>query len=104
MRWIVIAIACVLVIAAVLAFFVSRNRPENASSHDEPDRAGSSLMYGDVNDRPGGPGAEDDGVAGRGQPAPGPSAESSPWPEDAQARQMGNADARRRSSGDDRRR
>ena len=69
-------IAVIVVLALVGWFFAGRKHPENAALHAEPDRVGSALYHGDVNDRPAGPGAEADGVAGRGQPAPGPSADS----------------------------
>src|SRR3954454_15004122 len=99
MEWIVIGIACLLVVGSVLYFILVRNRPENASGHSEPDRVGSAWMYGDVNDRPGGPGSEDDGVAGPGQVVPGPSAENMPWAEDRRAHQIEQAAPRRRPGG-----
>jgi hypothetical protein len=66
----------VAVVAVVSWFLLHRNDPEDAASHPEPARTGSALYHGDVNDRPGGPGAEADGVAGPGEPVPGPSAEA----------------------------
>jgi hypothetical protein len=74
------AIVVVLGIAAaavvVLWFLFRRNDPEHAASHPEPPRTGSAQYHGDVHDRPAGPGAEADGVAGPGEPVPGPSAEA----------------------------
>jgi type IV secretory pathway TraG/TraD family ATPase VirD4 len=72
----IVIIAVVAVVALVVWFATSRKHPENAAMHEQPDRQGSALYHGDANDRPAGPGAEADGVAGRGQPAPGPSAET----------------------------
>ena len=69
-------IAAVAVVALIVWFATARKHPENAANHEQPDRHGSAAFHGDVNDRPAGPGAEADGVAGRGQPAPGPSAET----------------------------
>jgi hypothetical protein len=75
---ILIAIVAGLVVVAVITYFVMAHHPEEAASHHGPEREGSALFYGGTHDRPGGPGAEADGVAGDGQPAPGPSAEQSP--------------------------
>ena len=77
---IVVVLGIIAVLAVVGWFLFRRNEPENAASHGSPDRTGSTLYYGDVNDRPGGPGAEADGVAGPGEPVPGPSAEADPRP------------------------
>jgi hypothetical protein len=77
---IVVVLGIIAVLAVVGWFLFRRNEPENAASHGSPDRTGSALYYGDVNDRPGGPGAEADGVAGPGEPVPGPSAEADPRP------------------------
>ncbi|MCU1401254.1 MAG: hypothetical protein JWN62_4363 [Acidimicrobiales bacterium] len=79
-----IIVSIVLVVAVVLWFFVNRKNPENASTHGERDRTGSALMHGDTDDRPAGPGAEDEFVSGDGQIGPGPSAETLPWPQDRQ--------------------
>lgn len=76
MRVAVIVIAIVVVVAVVAWFLTARQHPESAASHPEPERTGSAQFFGDTDDRPAGPGAEDDGVAAPGQPAPGPSAES----------------------------
>ncbi|WP_162941647.1 hypothetical protein [Desertimonas flava] len=70
----VIVVAIAVTIAVVAWFLLNRQHPETAAGHDEPDRHGSAQFFGDVNDRPGDPGAEADGVAGPGQPAPGASA------------------------------
>jgi len=69
---IILSIAAVLVVVAW--FLLQRKHPENAASHPEPPRTGSALHHGDVHDRPAGPGAEADGVAGPGEPIPGPPA------------------------------
>jgi hypothetical protein len=77
----VVIVVGIIAIALVVGWFLlRRNEPEDAASHEEPDRTGSALYHGDVNDRPAGPGAEADGVAGPGEPVPGPSAESDPRP------------------------
>jgi hypothetical protein len=73
---IVIVVALISTAATVLWFWFGRRNPETAAGHSEPDRTGSGLFFGDSDDRPAGPGAEADGVAGPGQPMPGPSAES----------------------------
>jgi hypothetical protein len=73
---IVAVVAVIAVVALVVWFVAARKHPENAAVHDGADRSGSAQFHGDVNDRPAGPGAEADGVAGDGQPAPGPSAET----------------------------
>jgi hypothetical protein len=69
----------------VVLYLIGLNGPvatnllvERAASHAGASRTGSALFHGDPDDRPGGPGAEADGVAAAGQPAPGPSAESPP--------------------------
>ena len=77
---IVVVVGIAAVVAVVGWFVLRRNEPENAASHREPDRAGSAQFFGDVNDRPAGPGAEADGVAGPGEPVPGPSAEADTGP------------------------
>jgi hypothetical protein len=77
-NWIVVIIGVVFVAAFVVWLVVRRNDPERAAGHPGPPRQGSALFHGDPDDRPAGPGAEDDGVAAPGQPAPGPSAESPP--------------------------
>jgi len=68
----------VAVVVTVAAFMVTRKHPENAA--DGAGERGGTEFFGDVTDRPAGPGAEADGVPERGQPAPGPSAESLPPP------------------------
>jgi uncharacterized membrane protein YqiK len=72
----VAVIAVIAVVGLVVWFAAARKHPENAALHDTGERHGSAEFHGDVNDRPAGPGAEADGVAGDGQPAPGPSAET----------------------------
>jgi hypothetical protein len=64
-------------------FALGRRHPENAAGHTAasggwPERSHSLSHQGDVFDRPAGPGAEADGVASRGQPVPGPSADALP--------------------------
>jgi hypothetical protein len=77
----VVIVGGIIAVAVVVGWFLfRRNEPEDAASHAEPDRTGSALYHGDVDDRPAGPGAEADGVAGPGEPVPGPSAESDPRP------------------------
>ncbi len=83
---VVVIILTVVVALGVIAWFVANGRhPETAASHvrsqdQAGERHGAAAFFGDSNDRPAGPGAEDDGVAGRGRPAPGPSAEASDDP------------------------
>ena len=72
---VVVIVGIVGVIVVVGWFLLRRNEPEDAASHPEPARTGSALYHGDDHDRPAGPGAEADGVAGPGEPVPGPSAE-----------------------------
>jgi len=66
--------AVVVTSTIVLWFVIPRQHPENAAGHRKPERKASAKFFGDMNDRPAGPGAEADGVAAPGQPAPGPSA------------------------------
>jgi hypothetical protein len=75
---IVVVIGLVAIAAFVAWVVLRRNDPEDTAGHPEPPRTGSAAVFGDVDDRPAGPGAEADGVAGPGEPAPGPSAESTP--------------------------
>jgi hypothetical protein len=77
---VIVIVGIVAVVVVVGWFLVHRNDPEDAATHRQPDRAGSALYHGDVDDRPAGPGAEADGVAGPGEPVPGPSAEADPRP------------------------
>jgi hypothetical protein len=77
-NWIVIIVGIVLVVAFIAWVMLRRNDPERAAGHPRADRTGSAQFHGDPDDRPAGPGAEADGVAGPGEPAPGPSAESPP--------------------------
>ena len=75
----IVVVVGVVAVAAFLVWLIARrNDPERAASHAEPPRTGSALHHGDVDDRPAGPGAEADGVAGPGEPVPGSSAESLP--------------------------
>ena len=74
----VVVLATVAVVVTVCAFVMARH-PEKVDD-DSPAEGGGRDFFGDVTDRPAGPGAEDDGVAGPGEPAPGPSAESLPTP------------------------
>jgi hypothetical protein len=82
----VVVLGVVLVVVAVGWFVLNRKNPENAASHAEPPRTGGAAMYGDVDDRPAGPGAEDEFVSDAGSIGPGPSAENTPWPQDARDR------------------
>ncbi|MCB1001817.1 MAG: hypothetical protein KDB40_21175 [Acidimicrobiales bacterium] len=80
---VVVVLAVVATLGLLAVFVVWRRHPEAASGHAATsggwdDRGESFGLHGDVSDRPAGPGAEADGVAGRGQPTPGPSAESLP--------------------------
>lgn len=72
---IAVSIVAILLVIAVVTYFMTSRHPEETATHEPVEREGSALFHGDVNDRPGGPGAEADGVAGAGQPVPGPSAE-----------------------------
>lgn len=74
MKWLIVVIGIVVVLAVVIAFLSARRHPENAADHSAADARGSDLLHG-ANQAPAGPGAEADGVAGPGQPVPGPSAE-----------------------------
>jgi hypothetical protein len=65
---IVVALGAVAVLFTVAWFVVNRKHPESGASHSEPPRTESSMHDGEVQDRPAGPGAEADGVAGPGQP------------------------------------
>lgn len=76
-----VALALALFTVAVIVYLVvSRHDPETAASHDDDLVDDSTALFGGPHDRPAGPGAEDDGVAARGAPTPGPSAESLPRP------------------------
>jgi hypothetical protein len=77
---VVVIVGVAAVIAVIGWFLLGRKDPEDAATHAEPDRAGSAQYHGDVDDRPAGPGAEADGVAGPGEPVPGPSAEADQRP------------------------
>lgn len=87
MKWFIVGIGIVIVLAVVATFLGVRRHPENAANHSAGDAHGTDLLHG-PNQAPAGPGAEADGVAGPGQPAPGPSAEdlshqtARPEPED----------------------
>jgi len=74
---VVIVIGIVLVVVVVGWFVASRRNPEDAADHrSTPARTGSAEFFGDVNDRPGSPGAEAMDVPERGSPAPGPGADT----------------------------
>jgi hypothetical protein len=78
---VVIVVAGIIAVVGVVGWFLFRRiEPEDAASHAGPDRTAAALYHGDTDDRPGGPGAEADGVAGPGEPVPGPSAEADPRP------------------------
>ena len=72
MTTVVIVAAIVLVVAVCVWFFVGRSSEAAAAHGRADDRAPSQRTFGDVNDRPGDPGAEGQGVAGAGQIVPGP--------------------------------
>lgn len=73
----VVAIVAVVLVAALIIWFVAtRQHPERAATHTDLPAGESTSLFGRTDDRPGGPGLEADGVAGAGQPAPGPSASS----------------------------
>jgi hypothetical protein len=75
----VAATVIVLAVVAVVAFIVwgfRTRHPESAAGHSTNDPTTSTELFSEVYDRPAGPGAEADGVAGPGQIVPGPSAES----------------------------
>ena len=76
MEMIAVVLAAVATVAVVVWFVLPTKHPEDAAGHEPTGRSVSGALHGDTNDRPAGPGAEADGVAGRGQPAPGPSADS----------------------------
>ena len=74
-----VIIASIVVVVAVLAWFVlARNHPENAASHGRREVSPSEQMFGAVHDRPGSPGAEDDAVPSPGEVAPGRGADNLP--------------------------
>jgi hypothetical protein len=71
----VFVIAALIAVGIVLAWFLlQRQHPEAGSSHTRSERTGSEQYHSDLG-RPAGPGAEADGLADRGQPVPGPTAE-----------------------------
>jgi hypothetical protein len=77
MRLTVAIILAAITAATIIAFVATRRHPEMAATHPgEDDVDESTAFFGRSFDRPGGPGAESDGVADRGSPAPGPSASS----------------------------
>lgn len=71
-EWILTIVTLVAVVALIVWFVLVRRHPENAAGHAEATRTDSSQYYGDVDDRPAGPGAEAQGVAGPGEPIAGP--------------------------------
>lgn len=72
----VVIVAAIVLVVAVSTWFVVGRSSEAAAEHGrEEDRAPSQQMFGDVNDRPGDPGSEGQGVAGAGQIVPGPTPE-----------------------------
>jgi hypothetical protein len=81
----VVVLAVLATVVTLMWFVLGRHHPENAAGHTTasggwPERPRTLAHQGDVFDRPAGPGAEADGVAGRGQPVPGPSADALPQP------------------------
>lgn len=86
MATVVIVLAIVAVLAVVGWFAFGRQHPENAAAHPGP--TGAVRYRGVTDDRPAGPGAEAEGVVGRGSIAPGampqgdsadPDAHEPPW-------------------------
>ena len=78
MTAIVIICSLVLVVGVLAWFALTRKHPENASTHGERVVSPSEQMFGDVSDRPGSPGAEDDAVPEPGEIAPGRGADNLP--------------------------
>jgi hypothetical protein len=76
MALVVIVLSTIAVVVTVCAFVMARH-PEKVDD-DSSTEGGGRDFFGDVTDRPAGPGAESDGVARPGEPAPGPSADSLP--------------------------
>jgi hypothetical protein len=82
MATVVVIVGLVLVLGTLGWFVLARKHPENAAglkpaSHETDGHASASReFFGEVNDRPGSPGAEAQGVADRGQIVPGPSADT----------------------------
>jgi len=69
----VVIIAAIVLTAAVCAWFFLGRSSENAADHrGVHERTTSEQMFGDVDDRPGDPGSEGQGVAGAGEVVPGP--------------------------------
>jgi len=71
--FVIVAIAAV--VAVVAWMLLVRKHPEDASRHSDEHPATTTARFHDGVDRPAGPGAEADGVAGPGEPTPGPGAE-----------------------------
>jgi hypothetical protein len=68
-----VLVAILGVIATLVAvgwIMFHRKDPENAASHTDRPVAGSTLMFGDENDRPGDPGSESMAVPRPGEPGP----------------------------------
>lgn len=64
-----------LALIVIVWFFVNRQNPESASSHQEPDQmTREALLHEEPTEGPAGPGAEDERVVDAGETAPGPSA------------------------------
>lgn len=76
MNMTIAVIAIVVTAMVIVAFVATRRHPETAATHGVADISESTALFGRAHDRPGGPGAESDGVPEAGAPAPGPSAES----------------------------
>ncbi len=73
---IVVVVAIAAVVAAVVWMLGTRKHPEDAASHHDELEDSNTARYHTGTERPAGPGAEADGVAGPGEPTPGPGAES----------------------------
>ena len=70
---VIVVVAGALAVLATVAWIVfHRNDPEHASGHSDRATTGSTLMFGEVNDRPGDPGTESMAVPRPGEPGPSP--------------------------------
>ena len=67
---VVVVLAVVAVVATVAWILFHRNDPEHASGHSDRPKEDSTQYWGEVNDRPGDPGAESQAAPRRGEPGP----------------------------------
>ena len=78
MAW-VISILAIVVVVALVAWFVRTNKhPENGATHPTDESGRLDRVRGDADDRPAGPGAEAMGVTDDGQITAAPAAEDLP--------------------------